>query len=630
MLMTVLFAGLVLPGPPGDLKDVTVTYREGGAGTRSTDLAWDCVYDVDWAYPENDPNCPWTRTGTTLTRSVESYGDILNLTQPGVSGENYARDVDFSADGYMWEWRARQYGGPDNSIASLARVLNPVGGSCFIETFFYRTGSDRKIQFLWGAGGLNCGAGTFDQKFVDIPDNEFVKIRVEVGPTSETGVFQVKLYVDDVLRETVSPNWSGLRANRMQLQAAGGTSATLLLDYIAYKPEITNPNAIQDLYPLPYVDPRPYPSGTRADATSAFWSLIYDWRDGDAATPAAFNLPYPLGESSVQVYRDAMYITKSSDSTSRWWINDTKSTTGTGDDAIVLNTTGAYVYLDLTGLSTTTDGENVTVQDGVAANFRTDRESEIRLGRGFNWSATGSTNEYTFLLTVTNNATRTWHNAWFSVPFRVDTDGRPSSVTVFDQANNQYLTHGLHYEVTGGTVEWEVPSIASGISRTWTVRYTAWSISESGLLGLEATTAVPDSSFTGIAFRSRVSYQQTASASFAGDVVVRMNIQDPSFTGRVVDMATIVVVDVRTSQRVTNWVPHPTQTNVFVMPDVQIPAGVVQQYDIYFAYTSMQGGTIGGFFGSDLGIVAVIVMLIVIIILAIDAAQRRLPKKPSA
>ena len=590
----------------------------------STDLNWDCVYDVDWRYPENDPDCAWTISGAA-TRAIEANGDLLNMT----TGISVTHQMDRSAipfdssTGFLVRARATLTQGTNGFVE-----VNYLAGNCISGVEWVRTAGNVRLHYYYYTSVTTlCDTNLFGE-ITDIADTGFVELEFAVGPLLSDDQFTMTMKVEGVVKNQLTMNFLGGYPNDVQWGIISALSSpnSFVVDYVAYKLAITNPTATRDLYPMPHVNPRPYPAGTRAEASSPFWSLLYDWRDTDAATGASFYLPYPLGEDSVRIRRDVLYVDKSQNA-NRLWINDTKSTSSTADDTILWYATTSLVFLDLTSLSTTTDGENLTLQEGSGSiAFRTDRETQVDLARGFNWSLTGSQNERSFVLTVTNNATRTWYNAWFHVPFAVDTDAKPSSVTVFDHANNQYLDSGLHYTVTGGAVEWEVSTIAADISRTWTVTYTDWSTAESGLLGLEATTAVPDSSFTGIAFRARVSHQQTASASFSGDIVVRMNVQDPSFAGRVVDMGSLVVVDVRTGMRVTNWIPHPIQVNVFVMPDQSIPAGAVQQYDIYFAYTQLQGGGVGSFLGSEWGILAFLVLFILALIFGIDSARARLKK----
>jgi len=52
----------------------------------------------------------------------------------------------------------------------------------------------------------------------------------------------------------------------------------------------------------------------------------------------------------------------------------------------------------------------------------------------------------------------------------------------------------------------------------------------------------------------------------------------------------------------------------------------VQQYDIYFAYTQLQGGGVGSFLGSEWGILAFLVLFILALIFGIDSARARLKK----
>src|SRR5207247_62237 len=110
----------------------------------------------------------------------------------------------------------------------------------------------------------------------------------------------------------MSANWNVYPTVAAFVMVSGTATPTVYhWDYVAYKLSVTVPNQTPNLYPLPHARPQPYPAGTRADAASSFYSVVYDWADHDLATPAAFYLPYPLGESSVLVRRDWLYLTKS-------------------------------------------------------------------------------------------------------------------------------------------------------------------------------------------------------------------------------------------------------------------------------------------------------------------------------
>jgi hypothetical protein len=108
-----------------------------------------------------------------------------------------------------------------------------------------------------------------------------------------------------------------------------------------------------------------------------------------------------------------------------------------------------------------------------------------------------------------------------------------------------------------------------------------------------------------------------------------MNVQDPSFQGRIVDLSSARVVNARTGQLVTNWFPHLVQPNILVLPGQEIPPGAVQTYDVYFAYRPTDTGSIGTFLNSEAGAAAFVILVILTLVFGVLAAKEQLPRLAS-
>lgn len=622
-----------------------------GPGTRSSSLqGWDCVYDVQNLFPNQDTKCPWAWTLAGGSASFADYGDVLIGTMPGSAGPLASRTPTFDLDrGWILEMRltVKTIAGhvPSNSsyrIVGLYRAMNTNtleqwGFQVWINDANWKV----DVRNYTGWTPPDFSVGHFPQIFTYGDYHTFRFVTPPCPDGSGRCIYSgmrmpMKFFVDGVYKGTTDDTWY-LPPNYIDMEMRNWYFPPFLQDWAefdwdwwAYKLSYQDPSTLP-AYPLPHVNPRPYPAGLRDGALTPYWSWIYDWQDHDSVTPASFYLPYSTTETgTVEARHDVLYLNnKAADSTTTLYVNDTKNTASTADDTAMYSSAAALGYLDLlhdasvTHAGSTLRGENITIEDGASPNFATDRASEIQISRSFNWSWDGGTNTYDFTLLLTNAATRTWWNAWFSVPFIPGTAADPNSVTVFDQANNQYLTSGLNFLVTGGSVEFEVTNIGAGLSRTWDLKYSPVARAEFSVIRLDLTQATPDNTFAGAAYKGRVTTTLSSSQTFSGDIMIVFNVADPSFAGQIVDLTSVTIVNVRMGTRVANWFPHPTQANIVVLPNQDIPAGAVQSYDVYFAYRSGSAGGVGDFLGSELGAIVVVILLILVLVFGIDNARMR-------
>src|SRR5574340_189455 len=165
-------------------------------------------------------------------------------------------------------------------------------------------------------------------------------------------------------------------------------------------------------------------------------------------------------------------------------------------------------------------------------------------------------------------------------------------------------------------------SLGANRARHFQISFNAQITTSFSVLSVVANSAVPDSTFPPAAWKAIVTYAQPQGSTFQGDVVVRFAIQDPSFQNRIVDVSTLTVVDGSTGQRILNWYPHPTQSNVIVIPSVTLKPGTIQTYNLYFSYTSGSAQNFLGLGSQQWSIVA-LVLLIFMVIFAVVAASRR-------
>ncbi len=326
--------------------------------------------------------------------------------------------------------------------------------------------------------------------------------------------------------------------------------------------------------------------------------------------------------------RDDRLDVEKPDATVRLWINDTQDTSSTADDTEMWNATAALSSLDLLddprvvhdGIAR---GENLTIQEGVGStSYWGCRRSAVEITRPFSWSWSGEAGTRYYILTLEDNTSVTWRNVRVFIPFLSGTAADPTAVSVFDMANDVDLTAGLHFRPSSSGVEFEVPEIGVGISRSWKVSYKAAVKAEFSVITLIASTATPDSTFAGAAFKTTVLHQQPASETFSGDVLILFQITDPQFSGRPVSMMNLVVVDARTTQRVVNWWPHLSRPNALVIPDVSIPAGAVASWDLFFSYQEPGPGGIYSFLGSELGAVILVLAVIIAVVMSLLASEK--------
>ncbi len=563
-------------------------------GTRSTDLAWDCVYDVDWVFPENG-KCPWPLTSDgTASRAIQDAGDVLNYTlAPGASGDIYERVDPFnalntSALQYMTEIRFRI---TRTGAAAIGPVLeyDLIGtyGIDWFETIEVDVNATNvNLAFrndciffsrIGGYNGLSYGT--------------YYTVRMEMlAPgvlDNNKDDVAIRYYLDGVM---IDQFWCGRiqdggglpfpAATKLDVRFLGPGGATFYaeVDYCAYKKALDRDPSDVDPTPLPIIrEPRPAKVNTGTRGTDPYHVFVYDISNTDAASPAAFNQVYRLGEADYTVERDDLFLTKSDANTI--YINDTKSTSSTSDDTVLLTTTAALTYVNVLTLSATTDGENVTVVKPAGSTIRSDRDSTVRVRTSFVWTNTDPTRRlWTFSLTYANNLTRDWRNFWTFVPFEPTVTADLSTVQVFDVANNQLLVKGQHYTLDSGGVSFGLDTLSSGQSRAFTVAFNEF---QEGTQILEPQCNINGRPTTGT-YAGREYNLATFTCTnangfqYSGRVVLFFSgVSDP------VDVTSVVMSDStgRTFTQVT-----PLGGNTVAVYGITMNAFSSQAFNVYFLY----------------------------------------------
>lgn|SRR5574340_986694 len=348
----------------------------------------------------------------------------------------------------------------------------------------------------------------------------------------------------------------------------------------------------------------------------------YSAKKNGTGSPIGLWRPYDktFQSAQVQVSSDQIWF---SGTWSTIYLNDTKDTATTTDDTIICQFSTPFGTLTQCPSGVNLAGQNISVVTLGGSNVRADRTSIVTVFQNFNWSFNAAADSYQTQATVSDTSPLPWTDisAYFAFPAGVTPD--PSSVAIIDLDNSNIpLQPGSQFSSDYKGIYMGLTSLGANRARHFQISFNAQITTSFSVLSVVANSAVPDSTFPPAAWKAIVTYAQPQGSTFQGDVVVRFAIQDPSFQNRIVDVSTLTVVDGSTGQRILNWYPHPTQSNVIVIPSVTLKPGTIQTYNLYFSYTSGSAQNFLGLGSQQWSIVA-LVLLIFMVIFAVVAASRR-------
>lgn len=355
-------------------------------------------------------------------------------------------------------------------------------------------------------------------------------------------------------------------------------------DYVAYKLAVDlPPDDVPDPTPLPHpVQTRGPASDVDILSTDPSYVMWYDLFDSDTALPAALQQLYVIGEADYEVMHDVLVVPKSD--AERIWINDTKSTTTTADDTIMLNTTDQFSSIDLAhnpiiSHSGTNVGENVTVTKPEGTAYDTERYSTVRVTRSFEWTiATRSASTWTHAFGLDNDLTRDLLNVELYIPFEPTVLADLKTVELFDVSNNQILLPGNHYILSSTGVWFGFDTLSSGSSRTFTVTFTEL-VEGTDILEPTCTllTAPSPATFEGVSMLSvSVSCINQNAFVYTGRVVINLGT-----LGTEINVHTLRVTDTAGS-KFTNIVPITSM--IIAIYGVTMSAFTSRELILYFTF----------------------------------------------
>ncbi|MHA2265469.1 MAG: hypothetical protein ACXAEN_24025, partial [Candidatus Thorarchaeota archaeon] len=229
---------------------------------------------------------------------------------------------------------------------------------------------------------------------------------------------------------------------------------------------------LKETYNLPWVPPVDMLNGpdyidglTQLDPYYVFSYTVVEASSSPAAAHTSYN-PYDITENDVEILEDIVWLSEVPDALNIW-INDTKSTSGTGDDSNLVNDAGVTSY--------NLAGQNITIEADTTA-FSFIRRAKIRLINSFLWTEK-TDGSYGTSLTFYNNMSADFTNVVFFVgaaekanliiPIDV------MEATVWDQTNGLSLHNGKEFTTTSGGFWLAISTLSAGTSRSFTFNYYA-------------------------------------------------------------------------------------------------------------------------------------------------------------
>lgn len=231
-----------------------------------------------------------------------------------------------------------------------------------------------------------------------------------------------------------------------------------------------------------------------------------------AAAHASFN-PYDITENDVEILEDIVWLSEVPDALNIW-INDTHSTTGTGDDTNLVNDAGVTSY--------ELSGQNVTLEADTTA-FSVIRRARVRIVNSFLWyeKPDGS---YGASVTFYNNMSSDFSNVVLFVgaaekqnliiPIDV------MEATVWDQTNGMSLHNGQSFTVASGGFWMAFSTLSAGTSRTFVYNYHALRKTIATQLILSPYMCDTSSPYSDKPIRCLVNHDQPSDQSFKGTIII--------------------------------------------------------------------------------------------------------------
>ena len=275
-------------------------------------------------------------------------------------------------------------------------------------------------------------------------------------------------------------------------------------------------------YNLPWVPPVDFLNGpdymegiTYLDPYYVFTYTCIKSSSSAAASHTSYN-PYDITESDVEILEDILWLSEVTD-TLNIWINDTKSTSGTGDDTNLVNDAGVTSY--------ELSGQNITIEADTTA-FSFIRRARIRLVNSFLWGEYPD-GSYGASVTFYNNMSVDFTNVVFFVG-AAEKGGLiiPIDVmeaTVWDQTNGMSLHNGQSFTVTSGGFWLAISTLSAGTDRTFVFNYYALKETITTQLILSPYVCDTNSPYDDKPIRCVVNHDQPNDEDFQGTVIFELS-----------------------------------------------------------------------------------------------------------
>lgn len=216
---------------------------------------------------------------------------------------------------------------------------------------------------------------------------------------------------------------------------------------------------------VPFVPDRgDVPSGELLGAAAdldPFRTVIYEVHRSGTGTSIPVGPFFSAAEPTVTILRDDLFL---AGSYTRLYVNDTKNTTSTADDTIVLDTTSARTYIAL-------GGQNITVRVLGSTGVTVDRFSKVKLVQAFSWTQDLQSTQFTYQPSVANSLNVSWSSVFVFISWVPTTTPDPKTVVVTDTQNQIVLDRGVHYDLTDAGVYLMLTSLGAGVTRSFLVTY---------------------------------------------------------------------------------------------------------------------------------------------------------------
>ncbi|MHA2265856.1 MAG: hypothetical protein ACXAEN_25980, partial [Candidatus Thorarchaeota archaeon] len=269
--------------------------------------------------------------------------------------------------------------------------------------------------------------------------------------------------------------------------------------------------------PIDWINGPDYVEGVEYLDPYTIWTYeVTEVSSSPAASHTSWN-PYDITENDVEILSDKLWLSEVPDDLNIW-INDTKSTSGTGDDINLVNDAGVTHY--------SLSGQNITIEcDTTAISYM--RESKVKLVNSFLWASHPDGSWGVSLTWYDNGTTDYTNNVFFigageknNVVVPIDV----AKATVFDQTNGMALHNGKEFTVTGGGFWMAISTMSSGDSRTFTFRY--FEHKETIATQLVLSPYMCDTSgspYNDKPIRCIVNHDQPGDEDFSGTVIIELS-----------------------------------------------------------------------------------------------------------